>query len=95
MTTPLTGHDFQNSMGDVSSVTEEIIEANREVKIFGGQKYERSRFKEINDNNWKQFLKFHATNALSSPVIEFIVATAFAGILFYAYRCLCFPENVL
>jgi subfamily B ATP-binding cassette protein MsbA len=81
---------IQASMGDVSSVTEETLEANREVKIFGGQDYERSRFKEINDNNWKQFLKFHATTALSSPVIEFIVATAFAGILFYVTR----PEMI-
>lgn len=81
---------IQNSMGDVSSVTEEIIEANREVKIFGGQHYERSRFKEINDNNWRQFLKYHATTALSSPVIEFIVATAFAGILYYVTQ----PEMI-
>lgn len=74
---------IQSSMGNVSSVTEEILEANREVKIFGGRKYESSRFEEINHNNWRQFLKYHATTALSSPVIELIVATAFAGILYY------------
>jgi subfamily B ATP-binding cassette protein MsbA len=77
-------------MGDVSSVTEEILEANREVKIFGGQKYERGRFQDINNNNWRQFLKYHATTALSSPVIEFIVATAFAGILYYVTQ----PEMI-
>jgi len=74
---------IQNSMGDVSTITEEIIEANREVKIFGGQSYENKRFEVINKNNWRQFLKYHATNALSSPVIEFIVATGFAGVLYY------------
>ena len=31
---------IQNSMGDMSSITEEVIEANREIKIFGGQHYE-------------------------------------------------------
>ena len=81
---------IQNSMGDVSSVTEEILEANREVKIFGGQKYEISRFEIINSNNWKQFLKYHATTALSSPVIELIVASAFAGILYYVTQ----PEMI-
>jgi len=70
-------------MGDVSSVTAETLEANREVKIFGGQKYEADRFKVINYNNWRQFLKYYATTALSSPVIELIVAAAFAGILYY------------
>jgi len=74
---------IQSSMGDVSSVTAETLEANREVKIFGGQKYEADRFKVINYNNWRQFLKYHATTALSSPVIELIVAAAFAGILYY------------
>lgn len=74
---------IQDSMGDVSTVTEEIISANREVKIFGGQKYENQRFDVINQNNWRQFLKYHATNALSSPVIEFIVAAGFAGVLYY------------
>ncbi len=81
---------IQSSMGDVSSVTEETLEANREVKIFGGQKYEASRFEVINHNNWKQFLKYHATTALSSPVIELIVATAFAGILYYVTQ----PEMI-
>jgi subfamily B ATP-binding cassette protein MsbA len=76
-------HRIQHSMGDVSSVTEEALEANREIKIFGGQKYESRRFDNINHHNWKQFLKYHATMALSSPVIELIVASAFAGVLYF------------
>ena len=74
---------IQSSMGDISSITEEVIEANREIKIFGGQNYESSRFGVINKNNFRQFLKYHASSALSSPVIEFIVATAFAGVLYF------------
>lgn len=74
---------IQSSMGNVASVTEEVLDANREVKIFGGQHYESQRFKAINRHNWRQFLKYHATMALSSPVVEFIVASAFAGILYY------------
>ncbi len=76
-------HRIQNSMGDVSSVTEEVIEASREIKIFGGQKYESKRFDLTNTYNWKQYLKYHATIALSAPIVEFIVASAFAGILYY------------
>ena len=79
-------HRIQNSMGSVSTVTEEVLEANREIKIFGGQKYESRRFDEINTYNWRQFLKYHATMALSSPVIEFIVASAFAGVLYFVTR---------
>jgi len=77
-------HRIQQSMGDVSSVTEETIEAHREIKIFGGQSYETRQFDSINKYNRRQFLKLAATNALSSPVIQFIVAIALAFIIFLA-----------
>lgn len=79
-------HRIQNSMGDVSSVTEESIEANREIKVFGGQTYEINHFNSINHHNRRQFLKMAATNALSSPVIQFIVAIAFALIVYLAVK---------
>jgi subfamily B ATP-binding cassette protein MsbA len=77
-------HRIQQSMGDVSSVTEETIEANREIRIFGGQAYEAQQFEKINHHNRRQFLKLFATNALSSPVTQFIVAIAVAVIIYLA-----------
>lgn len=77
-------HRIQHSMGTVSTVTQEVIDANREVKIFGGQSYEKKAFAEVNQHNRRQFLKFSATNALSTPIIEQIVASTFAGIVYYA-----------
>jgi len=79
-------HRIQKSMGNVSTVSEEIIEANREIKIFGGQSYEISQFDQINNHNRRQFLRLAVTNALSSPVIQFIVAIAFALMIFFAFR---------
>ncbi len=79
-------HRIQKSMGNVSTVSEEIIEANREIKIFGGQGYEIRQFGEINNHNRRQFLRLAVTNALSSPVIQFIVAIAFALMIFFAFR---------
>jgi len=75
---------IQQSMGDVSNVTEEAIEANREIKIFGGQDYEAGRFDVVNAYNRRQHLKLVATNALSSPLIQQIVVSAFAGIVYLA-----------
>jgi len=77
-------HRIQQSMGDVSSVTEETIEANREIRIFGGQAYEALQFEKVNHHNRRQFLKLFATNALSSPVVQFIVAIAIAVIIYLA-----------
>ena len=79
-------HRIQRSMGDVSDVTEEAIEANREIKIFGGQEYETGRFEEVNTYNRRQHLKLVATNAISSPLIQQIVVTAFAGIVYIATK---------
>lgn len=75
---------IQASMGTVSDVSEESVEANREIKVFGGQDYENDKFKKINTQNRKQYLKFAATNALSTPVIQQIVGSAFALIVFLA-----------
>ena len=75
---------IQASMGTVSEVSEESVEANREIKIFGGQDYEKNKFMDINTHNRKQYLKFAATNSLSTPVIQQIVASAFALIVYLA-----------
>ncbi|VAX14456.1 Lipid A export permease/ATP-binding protein MsbA [hydrothermal vent metagenome] len=79
-------HRIQRSMGNVSTVSEEVIEANREIKIFGGQGYESRQFDAINNHNRRQFLRLAVTNALSSPVIQFIVAIAFALMIFFAFK---------
>lgn len=75
---------IQASMGTVSDVSEESVDANREIKIFGGQQYESKKFLGVNSHNRKQFLKFAATNAFSAPVIQQIVASAFALIVYLA-----------
>ncbi|MCG6887338.1 MAG: ATP-binding cassette domain-containing protein, partial [Proteobacteria bacterium] len=62
------------------------IEANREIRIFGGQNYESRQFEKINEYNRRQFLKLAVTNALSSPVIQFIVAIAFASMIYLAFQ---------
>ncbi len=77
---------IQQSMGDVSSVSEETIGAHREIRVFGGQAYEARRFAAINQQNRRQFLKLAITNALSSPVIQFIVAVAFALMIYSAFE---------
>lgn len=75
---------IQTSMGTVSDVSEESVDANREIKIFGGQDYEERKFNDVNTHNRKQFLKFAATNAFSAPIIQQIVASAFALIVYLA-----------
>ena len=78
------GKRIQSSMGGVTGITEEAIKANQEIKIFGGHNFETQRFLEINQYNRKQHLRLVATNAISNPTIQLIVAVAFAFMIYLA-----------
>ncbi len=77
---------IQESMGDVTHVTEEVVEGNKVVKTFGGQDYEEAHFREANENNRKLNMKMMATNAASAPLVEFAGSIALAAIIFMATR---------
>lgn len=76
--------NIQKSMGEVSHVAQEVIDSNRVVKIFGGVEFEREKFKRINQRNLKLNLKMTTAQAISMPLIQLIVAVAFAGIVAFA-----------
>jgi subfamily B ATP-binding cassette protein MsbA len=76
--------NIQRSMGDVTQVAQEVIDANRIVKIFGGDEFERNKFFKINQKNLKLHLKMTVVQAVSMPLIQFIVALAFAAIVAFA-----------
>ena len=75
---------IQNSMGDVTQVSSESINANKEVKIFGQQKSEIDKFNSVNSNNRTQNLKLETTNSLQSPIIQIFLAIALAFITWVA-----------
>ena len=75
---------IQNSMGDVTQVSSESINANKEVKIFGQQENEINKFNSVNSNNRAQNLKLETTNSLQSPIIQIFLALALAIITWVA-----------
>ena len=75
---------IQSSMGDISHVSEEAIEGQRVIKIFGGQDYEAGQFEKVNEYNRTQHMKIVATTAVSTPFIQLLVASAFALIVYLA-----------
>ena len=75
---------IQGSVGDVSHIAQETIEANREIKIFGGQGHEAALFEDINNYNRRQHLKLAATNAFTTPFLQLMVAGAFSVIVYMA-----------
>ncbi len=80
----LISKSIQTSMGTVTQVAQEVIDANRVVKIFGGESFERDKFYRINQHNLKLHLKMSVAQSISNPLIQLIVAIAFAAIVAFA-----------
>ena len=75
---------IQNSMGDVAHVTEEMVNAHRVVKIFGGHRYEKENFKTANDFNRTQNIKLVVTKSASTPIVQLCVAMVLVGAILFA-----------
>lgn len=65
---------IQQSVGNVTQVTNESISAYREVRTFGGKEFESARFNKVSEYNRKQALKFALTNAINVPLNQQIIA---------------------
>ena len=76
--------NIQDSMGDVSRIIEESIKGQLVVKIFGGSDYEKEQFAVVNNINRRQNLRMQMTQALSSPIVQLLVACALALIIYMA-----------
>ncbi|MCP4469770.1 MAG: lipid A export permease/ATP-binding protein MsbA [Gammaproteobacteria bacterium] len=76
--------NIQQSMGNVTQIAQEVIDANRIVKIFGGDDFERNKFRKVNKDNLSLHLKMSVAQSVSMPLIQLIVAMAFAAIVAFA-----------
>ncbi len=72
----------QNFLGDITHVSEEVIEGYKVVKIFGGERYEIEKFKDFNQSNRNQALKVVMTDSLSTMIVLCIGAMALGGTIY-------------
>ena len=75
---------IQDSMGGITHVTGEAIEGHRVVKTFGGQGVEAQNFEKENEYNRKQKLKMDVLRVLSLGVVQLLVASGTALVIYYA-----------
>lgn len=79
-------HQIQESTGEVTQISSEVIQATREVRIFGATDFEKDRFAEVNERNRRSFMKRILTERLSMPLVHFIVAVALSIVIIIATR---------
>jgi subfamily B ATP-binding cassette protein MsbA len=75
---------IQDTVGEVTQVTDEIVRGNRVVKIFGGYDYEKDRLDEVDGRNKKQNLKLINVKALGTAVTQTIFGIGVAGVIYMA-----------
>lgn len=75
---------IQDSVGEVTQVTDEVLTGHRVVKIFGGLDYEMERLTEVDEWNRRQNLKLIRSRSLGVAVTQFIFGIGVAGVIYAA-----------
>lgn len=77
---------IQDSVGEVTQVTEEIVRGNWVVKAFGGYDYEKRRLDEVDEENRRQNLKLIRVRSLGVAVTQVLFGVGVALVVFAASR---------
>ena len=77
---------IQNSMGDITRVAKEAIDAHRLIKIFNAEDHQIERFERVNELNRASNMKLARAKSISNPVVQCIASMALASVLYVAIR---------
>ncbi len=77
---------IQDSVGEVTQVTDEVVRGNWVVKAFRGEAYERQRFDTVEDRNRRQNVKLIMVRSLGVAVTQVIFGIGVAVVIYAASR---------
>ena len=75
---------IQNSMGDVTRLAKEAIDAHRVVKVFNAQEHMQAAFETANELNRHSNMRLISARSTSNPVVQMIAALGLASVLYVA-----------
>ncbi len=75
---------IQVAMGSITHVAQESIESYQDIRVYGGEDYEKQNFNRVNSRNRQQAMKMEVTKALSVPVIQLLAGFGLALVLYFA-----------
>jgi ATP-binding cassette, subfamily B, bacterial MsbA len=75
---------IQDSMGDITHITSELVSGFRVVRSYGGEDYEQQRFLASSLYNRRQSLKLATTMAIHNPVMQFIIGITLSVLMYMA-----------
>ena len=77
---------IQNSMGDITRVTKEALDAHRVVKVFNAQGHIAQLFENANELNRRTNVRLISARSISNPIVQMIAALGLAFVLYVANR---------
>jgi len=77
---------IQASMGDVTRVSKEALDAHRVIKVFNAERHEEEVFATVNELNRHSNMRLIGAKALANPVVQLIAAFGLAGVLYFSIR---------
>ena len=75
---------LQQAMGYVTSDVEQVVNANRAVKVLGGYEYELANFNDSNQRAFERSMKIALTRAAGAPVVMLLIGASLAWIIYLA-----------
>ena len=75
---------IQDSMGDVTQITTESIKGHRVIRTFNAEDHVSNRLSAASEKNRVQNMKMVLTRSASTPLIQLIVSTAIATLVWFA-----------
>ena len=75
---------IQDSVGEVTQVTQEVLSGQRIVKIFNGHDYEMGRLVDADEKNRTQNIKLIRSRSLGVAVTQVVFGIGLAGVIYFA-----------
>ena len=76
----------QKAMGMIAHTLQETIEAQKVVKIFGGQEYERARFHSASRAQHRANMRHAAASAAVTPLVQLLISCGLSIVIVLAVR---------
>lgn len=86
--------NLQDSMGELTATTEQILKGHKVVISFGGQFVEEERFNKVSNNMRRKGMKMVTADSISDPVVQIIASFALVAVLFLATTPLIAEDNL-
>ncbi|AJO89687.1 lipid A ABC transporter ATP-binding protein/permease MsbA [Haemophilus influenzae] len=86
--------NLQDSMGELTSATEQMLKGHKVVLSFGGQHVEEVHFNHVSNDMRRKSMKMVTANSISDPVVQVIASLALATVLYLATTPLIAEDNL-